>query len=181
MRHYTAAKDDAEFHEKTAKQLVGQKPSEEFKEKEREVRFGTACCALTILRYLTDYINQVPLCVMARLLDTHDSVMLLVPLLEERPWIRRRKLPNTAKPFTEAFADGQWAEQKREDRLQLTKCDGQVWLAINNLTVDSKCRAKYRYDDHRKGVMERLKRFFNDVLFDQLPVLKVGMRNNRLL
>ena len=70
------------------------------------------------------------------------------------------------------FADGRWSEQAREDRLQLTKCDGQVWLAVNNLTVDPKCRAKYRYDDHRKGVMERLKRHFNDVLFDQLPVLK---------
>jgi hypothetical protein len=74
--------------------------------------------------------------------------------------------------ITEVFSDGRWSEQAREDRLQLTKCDGQVWLAVNNLTVDPKCRAKYRYDDHRKGIMERLKRFFNDVLFDQLPVLK---------
>lgn len=98
----------------------------------------------------------------------------LVPLLEERPWVRRRKVSGSGgnKPVTEVFADGRWSEQAREDRLQLTKCDGQVWLAVNNLTVDAKCRAKYRYDDHRKGVMERLKRFFNDVLFDQLPVLK---------
>eukprot|EP00227_Mantoniella_beaufortii_P000577 CAMPEP_0197611384 /NCGR_PEP_ID=MMETSP1326-20131121/55248_1 /TAXON_ID=1155430 /ORGANISM="Genus nov. species nov., Strain RCC2288" /LENGTH=573 /DNA_ID=CAMNT_0043180021 /DNA_START=209 /DNA_END=1926 /DNA_ORIENTATION=- len=171
----TEAKKDAEFRETSAKEMVDMKPSAEFEVKEREIRFGTACCALTILRYLTDYINQVPLCVMARLLDTHDSVMLLVPLLEERPWVRRRK-PNGgaagAKPITEVFSDGRWSEQVREDRLQLTKCDGQVWLAVNNLTVDAKCRAKYRYDDHRKGVMERLKRFFNDVLFDQLPVLK---------
>lgn len=173
----TAAKDDADAlgKERSAKELVDQKPADEFADKERDIRFGAACCALTVLRYLTDYINQVPLCVMARLLDTHDTQMLLVPLLEERPWVRRRKVSvggSGGKPITEVFADGRWTEQAREDRLQLTKCDGQVWLAVNNLTVDAKCRAKYRYDDHRKGVMERLKRFFNDVLFDQLPVLK---------
>lgn len=173
----TAAKDDAEAlgMERSAKELVDQKPADEFAHKERDIRFGAACCALTVLRYLTDYINQVPLCVMARLLDTHDTQMLLVPLLEARPWMRRRKVSGAGaggKPITEVFADGRWTEQAREDRLQLTKCDGQVWLAVNNLTVDAKCRAKYRYDDHRKGVMERLKRFFNDVLFDQLPVLK---------
>ena len=98
--------------------------------------------------------------------------MLLVPLLEERPWLRRRFEDGMERPVAEVFSDGAWGEQAREDRMQLTKCDGQVWLALNNLTVDSKCRAKYRYDDHRKATLERVKRFFNDVLFDQLPILK---------
>ena len=63
------AKDDAERlgRERSAKELVDQKPTDEFADKERDIRFGTACCALTVLRYLTDYINQVPLCVMAGL------------------------------------------------------------------------------------------------------------------
>lgn len=56
--------------------------------------------------------------------------------------------------------------------MQLTKCDGQAWLALTNLVCDPKCRARYRYDDARKRSMERLKRHFNDVLFDQLPVLQ---------
>ena len=50
----------------------------------------------------------------ARLLDTHDTQMLLVPLLEERPWARRRKVSGSAggiKPITEIFADGRWTEQ----------------------------------------------------------------------
>ena len=47
-----------------------------------------------------------------------------------------------------------------------------MWLAINNLVVDPKCRAKYEMDDYRKDSVLRLKRFMNDLLFDQLPVLK---------
>ena len=48
----------------------------------------------------------------------------------------------------------------------------QVWLALNNLVVDPKCRAKYNYDDYRKEKLLGLKRYMNEVLFDQLPVLK---------
>ena len=162
----------AKRERKSAKELLNARAGDEFAEKEAEVRFGTATCALTVLRYLTDYINDVPLCVMARLLDTHDAQMLLVPLLEERPWLRRVPGKGGGRDVNEVFADGRWTEQPREDRLQLTKCDAQTWLALNNLTVDAKCRAKYRYDDHRKSTMSRLKRFFNDILFDQLPVLK---------
>lgn len=48
----------------------------------------------------------------------------------------------------------------------------QVWLALNNLLVEPKCRAKYEMDDYRKDALYRLKRHMNEVLFDQLPVLK---------
>ena len=163
--------------DRSADEMLKLRPHQEFEDKARDVRFGTACCALTVLRYLTDYVNQTPLRVMAaRMLDTHDTQMLLVPLLEERPWVRRRKNPSSSggRPIVEVFSDGRWTEQPREDRLQLTKCDGQTWLALNNLTVDAKCRAPRAggYDDHRKGTMERVKRHFNEVLFDQLPVLR---------
>lgn len=53
------------------------------------MRFGTALAALSVLRYMTDYGNELPLGVMARMLDTHDTIVQLVPLLEERPWMRR--------------------------------------------------------------------------------------------
>lgn len=40
------------------------------------------------------------------------------------------------------------------------------------LLVEPKCRAKYRLDDFRKDQILNLRRYFNEVLFDQLPVLK---------
>jgi hypothetical protein len=58
-----------------------------------QLRFGTALAALSVLRYMTDYMTELPLGVMARMLDTHDSIMQLVPLLEERPWMRRCARP----------------------------------------------------------------------------------------
>jgi hypothetical protein len=145
---------------------------EELEEKTRETRFAIAMCALTVLRYVTDNMGDLPLGVMARLLDTHDAQSLLAPLLDKRPWVRKRKDTKSGSVVSEAFQDGRWQVVPREDRMQLTKCDGQTWLALTNLVCDPKCRARYRYTDSRKRSMERLKRHFNDVLFDQLPVLQ---------
>ena len=46
---------------------------QELEEKTRDTRFATAICALTVLRYVTDAMGDLPLGVMARLLDTHDA------------------------------------------------------------------------------------------------------------
>ena len=48
----------------------------------------------------------------------------------------------------------------------------QVWLALHNLIVDPRCRAKYDLGDYRKDAILRLKRHMNEILFDQLPILK---------
>jgi len=46
----------------------------------------------------------------------------------------------------------------------------QVWLTLNNLVVDPKCRAKYGFDEWRRDRLLTLKRFMNELLFDQMPV-----------
>jgi hypothetical protein len=51
----------------------------------------------------------------------------------------------------------------------------QVWLAVNNLVVEPRCRAKYGADEWRRDRLLSLKRHMNELLFDQLPVLKVCM------
>ena len=48
----------------------------------------------------------------------------------------------------------------------------QVWLALNNFLVDPHCRAKYTLAEYRKERLLRLRRFLNDLLLDQLPVLR---------
>ena len=45
--------------------------------------------AITILRYLTDHVEDLPLGVTTRMVITHDVPVLLIRLVEEKPWIRR--------------------------------------------------------------------------------------------
>lgn len=151
--------------------VINRSSSQELEEKIRDTRFATAVCALTVLRYITDAMDVLPLGVMARLLDTHDAQTLLAPLLDKKPWSRRRKISG-GQTVTEIFEDGRWHVRARENRLQIDKPSGQTWLALTNLVCDPKCRSRYKYDDARRRSMEKLKRHFNDILFDQLPVLQ---------
>lgn len=48
----------------------------------------------------------------------------------------------------------------------------QVWLTLNNLVVDPHFRSKYKLDGFRKDTVCKIRRFLNDLLIDQLPVLK---------
>ena len=52
----------------------------------------------------------------------------------------------------------------------------QVWLLLNNLLVDPKARAKYDMDEYRKEAVLRVRRYLNDILLDQLPILRDSQR-----
>ena len=164
------ARDDAEYKDKDVKTLMSMSARDDLDERHAEIRLSMSFCSLSILRYLTEYMNELDLCVMARLLDTHDVIVQLVPLMEEKPWIRRRMFKG--KYITEIHEKGSWREQDAADRQKVTSLDAQIWLSLNNLIVDHRARSKYEYDDFRKNTVIRLKRFFNEILFDQLPLLK---------
>ena len=82
-----------------------------------------------LARYLTEHITKLPLGVMSRLLDTHDVLMLCVPLIENPPWTRR------VGATWQKFVNHAWADVGPADLLKLTQTEGQVWLAVYNITV----------------------------------------------
>ena len=55
--------------------------------------------AITILRYMTDNVDVLPLGVTTRLVVTHDTPILFIQLLEEKPWIKRSRDGNSAQVF----------------------------------------------------------------------------------
>ncbi|KAI5074219.1 hypothetical protein GOP47_0010180 [Adiantum capillus-veneris] len=166
----TRAKEDAKFIERKASDLINMSVEEEFKEKGAFARFQTSMCALTILRYLTDYINSLPLCIMARLIVKHDVLMILVPLIGNCPWKRERR--KGEKVLIEKYEEGRWFEVPREDHFKVTKPDAQVWLAIYNLIMEPACRSRFKYDDFHKDQVLKLQKHLNELLVDQIPLLK---------
>ena len=84
-------------------------------------------------RYLSDYLNCLPLGVLTRLVRTNDTLMALVPLLEEPPWVRKRNKK------TEKFIGNVWAAVEPKERLRLTQHDAQAsekgrkcnWLVLH--------------------------------------------------
>jgi len=150
---------------KTAQEEAAMSEMERLEDQERQISFGSACSAVTLVRFLSDNAKLLPLGVLTRMLSDHDILQTLVPLLDRPPW--RRVKGGGA----QVFSDGRWADQPAEEARRLTKMDAQVWLALNNLLLAPECRAKYEWNEHRKGGVMRLSKHFNEILVDQLPVL----------
>ena len=152
--------------ERSAAELMAATQEEELQDKFDEVQFNSAICALTVLRYLTEFMPSLQPGVIARVLTTNDDIMGLIELLDNPPWKRRRKKK------LERYADGKWAQVVGDERVRIGKHDAQVWLALNNLIVDRECRKRYTWDSLRVENVSKLKRHFNEMLFDQIPNLK---------
>merc|ERR1740138_1091719 len=93
--------------------------------------------------------------------------MLLVPLMEKAPWVRR----NAASGRIEKFEEQKWEVVEENDEGRLPKLHTQVWLAIYNLLMDPECRSRYELTSIRRENLLRLRRYINEVVVDQLPPL----------
>lgn len=164
----------AEHKERTAAELMALSRLDEQEEKRREVDFSVLMCSLAILRYLTDVLPRLPMGALSRMVSSNDTIMGLLPLLERPPWVRTRMPPpgSGGRPVLEKWQGNRWAAVAPADRFKITQTDGQVWLALTNLLVEPRCRAKYGMDEFRREKLLGLKRHLNELLFDQLPVLK---------
>ncbi|KAG2424422.1 hypothetical protein HXX76_014475 [Chlamydomonas incerta] len=167
----------AEHKERSAEQMLAMSKLEEQEEKRRETEWGVLMCGLNITRYVTDALPRMPLGALTRAVSVNDTLMALLPLLDRPPWVRSRQPldPKTGakgRPVLEKWAGNRWAAVAPADRLKITQTDGQVWLAVTNLLVEPRCRAKYSLDEFRRERLLGLKRHLNELMFDQLPVLK---------
>jgi len=132
-----------------------------------ECEFQVCMCAIAIIRFLTDHRAAVPLAVTVRLLEAHDVLQLLVPLMEKAPWVRKNRINGRI----EKFDEHKWEVVEADDEGRLPKLHCQVWLAIYNLVMDQECRSRYELTSFRKENLLRLRRYINEVVVDQLPPL----------
>jgi len=154
---------------KKMEKMVDQTPQESLARQLKDIQFNTACASVGMIRFLTEHIQHLPLSLMVRMLDTHDLILSLVPLIENAPWTRKKRVKGGIQ--LEKFIDNKWQPVSHEDRHRLTKLEGQVWLCLYNLLMEETCRKRYNFNTVRKEAIMRLKPHFNEVLIDQIPML----------
>ena len=98
--------------------------------------------SISILRYVTDYIKSLEIGIVHHLLVQCNIYSLLVPLIEERPWLR-----TNSQGEREVFENSKWTVVPKGEYGRLPKTEGQVWIAIYNLFMDPECRKKYEIND----------------------------------
>ncbi|NXS25534.1 ZMY10 protein, partial [Mystacornis crossleyi] len=140
-------------------------PPQELQKQAEMMEFEISLKALSVLRFITDQVESLPLSALTRMLNTHNLPCLLVELVEHCPW----SCWETGK--LKKFENGTWHVVPPEDQVKMTKLDGQVWLALLNLLLSPECQHKYRFDGFNKSQLLKLRAFLTDVLIDQLPNL----------
>merc|ERR1712225_133951 len=117
-------------------------------------------------RFLTDHRAGLPLSATVRLLDTQDFLMVLCPMIEKAPWVRK-----SIRGEVQKYEKQEWVLVDEEDMGKLPELQVQLFLAVHNLVMDQDCRNRYNLTSTRKDNLLRLRRFLNDVVFDQVPPL----------
>ncbi|KAI8618819.1 hypothetical protein BC830DRAFT_887021 [Chytriomyces sp. MP71] len=143
----------------------------------QDLNFSIAINSLSIFRYITDQVAEVPLSVLTRILNFNDMICSCVYLIECAPWLQKEKNIKSGKPQYSSFENGSWKSIAVEDMQKLGKVEAQVWLALYNLLLDNECRRKLVYTDHNKSVILRLRPYVEPILVDQLPVLSHVQRH----
>lgn len=137
--------------------------------------YQTAIASVALSRYLCENINEFGPSLVGRICEVHDFPLLMVSLIEEPPWTRRRMLEkdgNSQMIWEKLNEHNEWSAVSSNDLLRLTKLEGQPWLALYHLTASKVGRESYGLDEYRKTQLMRLRRYLNKTLLDQVPVLE---------
>ena len=150
---------------KSADELLKMSDEERFDASIEEMNFNIAISSISLFRYITDVIDKVPVSVQRQIVHTKDMICQLVYLMEASPWIRQRK------DKIERFDAGQWNVINKDDLIEVSKVEGQLWLALMNLCLDPESRKTYHVTTHKQAVISRLKNYISEQTVDQLPPL----------
>ncbi len=93
-----------------------------------EIEFSCTMTCLSLIRFITDHMESLPASIIHQMMENTDIPLVLVPLLDFKPWIR-----TNAKGIQEKFEDNRWAEIKPHEKGRITKLEGQIWLSIYNM------------------------------------------------
>lgn len=139
----------------------------ELEQQKKDLQFGICLKTISLVAYIVDHLELLPLGVTTRLLNTHDIPCILVNILQIAPWTKTGNRGETLK-YNET---GRWVEVAPTDQLTLTKTEGQIWLTLYHLLMDQQCQQKYEFNHHNKGCILKLRTYLNEPLLEQIPQL----------
>lgn len=142
---------------------------EEFEEQKIDIEFSISMMCVSIIRFITDYIKYLPVSIGHHLLVDNDILCVLVPLIEEKPYLRNTKngyfYTIYKKSFffmkkiideREVYENSKWNLVPKNEYSKIPKLEANIWVSIYNLFMDPECRKKYELNDFRKSNLLRV-------------------------
>lgn len=146
--------------------LASRSPKDDLQQQWLDIEFRTCVTCVSLARYLSEHADILPLSVTSRIADTHDYLLLMIPLIENPPWTRRLATGKWQKLINQ-----KWSTVDPIDLMKVTKVEGQPWIALYQLLAKEVFRQRYMLNNFRKGQLLRVRKYINELLLDQLPFL----------
>nr|CCC95421.1 unnamed protein product [Trypanosoma congolense IL3000] len=127
--------------------------------------YQRAMASLSILWFVIDRLDQLPLAASNSVLVKNDLILGLTEVMLLHPWMRR------SPEVTQKFFNGEYKDIPPADVLLVCTPEAHVWFSLHKLLCDPECRRRYTYTQSKKELILRLRRFLNDTLVDQIPAL----------
>lgn len=141
---------------------------EELTSKQKDIEYSNSIACVSIIRFISDHLDQLSFPITNHLLNSKDFPLLLVEVIEAKPW--EKKDENT-KEITHIYEENKWVSLKSKEKEKLqgsfSKYEAQVWLCLYNLLIVQ--GGKYEITDFRKNIIMKLKKHMNQRLYDQIP------------
>jgi hypothetical protein len=74
--------------DKTKEELMDMDPVKDLDRQFNDIKFGCTMTCLSLIRFITDHMESLPAAIIHQLMENNDIPLVLVPLLEYRPWLR---------------------------------------------------------------------------------------------
>jgi predicted Zn-ribbon and HTH transcriptional regulator len=145
---------------------------EEMEIKNEEIEFYISMACISIMRYITDHLLQLPFPVRNHVMNVKDVPLLLVAVMETKPWVK--EINSTQKDKEKdiyIFENNHWVKHGNNNT-KLPKLEAQVWISIFNLFMNSDNNKKYEITEFRKNNLLRIRKYMNESLYDQIPPLQ---------
>ena len=131
-----------------------------------EIEFSCAISCFSLIRFISDHMQDLAIPIIHQMMEINDIPCILVPLIEAKPWFRKNK-----KGELEKFEDQKWVKVPPQDVNKMPNVEAQIWLTIYNMFLSQDTNRKYEVNSFRKQNLLRLRKYLNEVVLDQLPML----------
>ena len=142
----------------------------EMEEKYKEIEFQIAMSCINILRYISDHLEQLPFPVRHHMMNVKDVPVLFVTLMELRPWRRKVQKYNeqkkTKETVEEIYENNNWTTLMEH---KYPKLETQILITVYNLVMNQDNNKKYEITEYRQNQLLRLRKYFTEDLYDQIP------------
>lgn len=139
--------------------------NQELQRQMKDMTFHIGMKCITILAYLVDHLESLPLGAVTRLVRIHDIPCILSEILQVRPWMRRCK-----KGF-EKYIDEKWKKVYGDAIMKVVKPEAQTWFCLRQLLFNTDVTKNYPINDFRQRELGKLSGLLNEQILDQVPPL----------